>query len=59
LRVLGEDRLRKELVLLSDDYVPVLTLEEALSYVASSEMTAAELERFARSMRISYSPGAR
>jgi hypothetical protein len=55
LRIAAPDRLRKELVALSDDYVPVLTLSEALSDVVSSEMTAEALEGFGERMRHCYS----
>jgi hypothetical protein len=54
LRVAANDRLRKELVALSDDYVPVLMLDEALNDVVSSEMAANELEEFAGRMRSTY-----
>lgn len=54
LRVVAPDRLRKELVALSDDYVPVLTLNEALNDVASNEMTAEALEAFGEHMHRSY-----
>ena len=54
LHLMGDDRLRKELILLSDDYVPILTLDEALSDIVSSEMTPEELVRFARGMHCNY-----
>jgi hypothetical protein len=54
LRVVAPDRLRKELIALSDDYVPVLTLSEALSDVASNEMTAEALKAFGEHMRHCY-----
>lgn len=54
LRVAALDRFRKELVVLSDDYVRVLTLNEALSDVASNEMTAEALDAFGEHMRHCY-----
>ena len=54
LHILGDDRLLKELIVLSDDYVPLLAMEAALNDVASSEMTAEGREEFAHGMRGSY-----
>lgn len=58
LRLQCDDRLVKELILLSDEYVPVLHLGDALRDIASSEFGSVEqFERFAEEMRKAYPSG--
>lgn len=54
LRISGPDRLRKELVLLPDDYVPLVSLKGALRDIASKEIAVADFEWFAQQMQRSY-----
>jgi hypothetical protein len=54
LHVNGPERLRKELILLPDDYVPFVSLEEAIRDIASSEIAAADFAWFAQQMQRSY-----
>ena|SRR5882672_5659956 len=54
LRVSGPERLRKELILLPDDYVPLVELGEALRDIASREIAMADFDWFAQQMQRSY-----
>jgi hypothetical protein len=54
LAVYGNERLQKELALLSDDYVPVLTIEDALRDIVSSEFEGADFDHFAEQLRQNY-----
>jgi len=54
LHVVSDERLIKELRLLPDDYLPILSLEDALANIVSSEFTSDALEDFAKHMRLHY-----
>ena len=54
LRVSGPERLRKELILLPDDYVPLVELGDALRDIVSREIAVADFDWFAQQMQRSY-----
>jgi hypothetical protein len=54
LSVSGPERLRKELILLPDDYVPLVELGDALRDIASREIARENFDWFAQQMQRSY-----